>query len=132
MSLRHYVAIMMFATAFCWSAWVLVILNVNPLEATFLEFFFFYVSLFLSLLGTISLLLFGGFFIFGRAELSLYRSVKKSFLYGSIIACIGVLLLYLQSLEYLHYWNLVILGTLALFLILFRFSTRRKRTLLEN
>lgn len=125
MTLRQFITIMLFATVFCWSAWLLVLFNTDPFAASLSEFLFFYLSLFLSLLGTVSLLLFALFLLIRRGDMVPYRYVKKSFVSGSITALSVIVLLYLQSEGYLHYWNVAILGTLALFLLLFRLSTRR-------
>lgn len=115
---------MLFATVFCWTAWTLVIIYIDPFQASRVDFFFFYLSLFLSLLGTLSLICFGLLFFLRRTDAALYRYVKKSFAYAAIISLIVIVLYYLQSEGYLHYWNVATLGTLALFLILFRLSTR--------
>jgi hypothetical protein len=131
MTLRQFLGIMFFATIFCWSAWALVLINVDPLQASTSDFLFFYASLLLSLLGTASLGLFGIFFLFRRDDTVPYRFVKKSFAYGMGIACAVVILLYLQSEGYLHYWNVATLGTLALFLILFRLSTKQRLRIQE-
>ena len=48
MTLRQFISIMIFATVFCWSAWVLVIFNIDPFQASISEFVFFYLSLFLA------------------------------------------------------------------------------------
>jgi hypothetical protein len=132
MTLRQYISIMIVATLFCWLAWVMVIMNVDPFEASPSMFIFFYLSLFLALFGMISLILFGAFRLFGRGEFSLYRYVQKSFVDALAISVFLVALLYMQSLGYLHYWNLGILFAIMVFLGLFRISTKRSRHATNN
>ena len=120
MTLRQYISVMILGTIFCWSAWMVIILNVDPFVASTSSFIFFYFSLFLALLGTTSLVIFAGFRLFGRDRFALYRYVQKSFVNAMIISVLVIGIMYLQSLGYLHYWNLGILLTLFIFLGLFK------------
>jgi len=54
MSVRTYVILMIITTIVAWSGWIAVITNIDPETASIWGFAFFYFSLFLSLLGTFS------------------------------------------------------------------------------
>lgn len=122
MTLRQYLAIMTTATILCWTAWLFVIITVDPFQASRLSFFFFYISLFLALLGTTSLLIFGFYSRLGQAALPMFRHVERSFRDGCIAASLLVSFLYLQSRGWLNIINLLIfflaMGCLLLFIFL--------------
>ncbi len=116
MTFRQYLIIMTTATILCWAAWVIVLFNVDPFHAGLLNFIFFYFSLFLALLGTISLSSIFVFHFWSKSDELLFRYVKRSFRYGFITSLLLIALLYFQASGLLNYWNL---GALILIIILF-------------
>ena len=106
---------MTLATLLCWASFIIVVNSVNPFNTSVLGFIFFYSSLFLSLIGTLSLL---GFllrhllnknqFISEQVVISFRQSI-----WLSIIIIVG---LYLQSQKLAAWWNLLILLFLMLVL----------------
>ena len=110
---------MIIATTLCWLAWVMVILNVNPFTDSGLGFTFFYISLGLALLGSISLIFFGLYYFFSRKDLPLFRFVQKSFQAGLFFSLLLILLLFLQGQGYLNRWNVLIFLTIVILLTIY-------------
>jgi len=95
MSLRSYLVLMIVATSLCWLAFSLVIRIVNPETTNWLGFLLFYLSLFLSLVGTTALIGFIVRFIGLKHELVLYSvraAFRQSFLFAFFIAAVLFLL----------------------------------------
>lgn len=126
MNLRQYIFTMLFATTLCWVALLFVMVNVDPFETNTLGFVFFYVSLFLSLLGTISLVIFLVYRLFASRELPLFRYVQISFRQSLYISFFIILFLFLQGTEYLNMWNAIVL--VSMFVLFISFSLSVKRT----
>ncbi len=108
MSLKKYLILMGLLTAVCWILWVVVIFNINPFEAEFLGLLLFYISLFLALLGTLSLI---GFFLrtlFSKQELvfkHLGGSLRQAFFFSTLI--VGTLLL--KGTKLYSWWAIILL-----------------------
>jgi len=95
MSLRSYLVLMIVATSLCWLAFSLVIRIVNPETTNWLGFLLFYLSLFLSLVGTTAIIGFIVRFIGLKHELVLYSvraAFRQSFLFAFFIAAVLFLL----------------------------------------
>lgn len=56
MSLRHYLVLLIVGTLACWSAWFVVLFNIDPKQSGFVGLAGFYASLFLAALGTLTVL----------------------------------------------------------------------------
>ena len=109
MTLRQYLILMTLGTLICWVAWVFVIFNLDPYQAGFISFLFFYASLFLALLGTFSVC---GFLVRRRLlkdDEVVFRHVKKTFRQGIIFSVFILLVLFLLQLKLLAWWNLTLL-----------------------
>ncbi|PIT94823.1 hypothetical protein COT96_02615 [Candidatus Falkowbacteria bacterium CG10_big_fil_rev_8_21_14_0_10_38_22] len=86
---------MIVATSLCWLAFSLVIRIVNPETTNWLGFLLFYLSLFLSLVGTTAIIGFIVRFIGLKHELVLYSvraAFRQSFLFAFFIAAVLFLL----------------------------------------
>lgn len=116
MTLKPYLVIMFLATIFCWIAWSVVVINVNPFQSDDVGFCFFYVSFFLAVVGTFSILTFLCRWFFSGSDEPIFRFVKKSFRDGFLISFFATTVLYLQARNYLRLWNLAVL---AVFFILY-------------
>jgi len=123
---------MTFATVLCWFSWGIVILNINPFEASLGGFLFFYVSLFFSLLGTASLIAVLLYRLFSRQGLPLFRYVQKGFRDGCVLAGGVILLLFLQSKSLLNWWNIGAFIFVLFFLVLFQRSTQRSSSAVDS
>ena len=125
MNLRQYIITMMFATFLCWVAWGFVIVNVDPFAASVLSFVFFYVSFLLALIGTVSLVIFFVYRLFGSHEIPLFRYVQISFRQAFLLSLSLMGLLYLQGRGLLNIWNALILITMFVLIISFTLSVKR-------
>ena len=118
MTLRQYLRVMILATILCWFALGMVIINIDPFATGESGFFFFYASLFLSLVGTLSLVIFLLYHWFNRSSLPLYRYVQKSFRDGMGGAAGLILLLFLQGHGLLRVWNVVLFAVVLIGVLL--------------
>lgn len=123
MTLRAYLIIMSITTILCWFAFIFVLWSVNPGITNWIGFLLFYLSLFLSLVGTGALIGFVVRFVGLKHELA-FRSVgdafRQSFLFSFLITAV----LFLLSKNLFSWLNLVLLiiglSVLEFFLISYR------------
>lgn len=105
MTLRLYLITMLMATVLCWLSFGLMLVNVDPTAATSLMFGFFYTSLFLSLTGTFSLVLFMVYQRWHSADIPLFAYVSKSFREGNVLAAFVSVILFLRGVDWLTWWT---------------------------
>lgn len=125
MNLKQFLIVMGIATVVCWIGWIILIFKVDPTDSGFVEFMVFYFSLFLSLLGSFFLLTFAVRKLFNKLDMD-YKIVAVSFRQSIFFAGLFVLVLFLQSMSLLAWWNLLII-VLALCLLEFFFLSGQKR-----
>jgi hypothetical protein len=125
MTLKKYLILMSICTLFCWLAWVLVINYIDPTETGVLGFVFFYSSLFLAVLGTMSVFGFAFRMKIFKDEL-VYKQVGTAFRQAVMFGVLVVGSLFLQSKSLLTWWN-IILFVLALTVLEFFFISYKKR-----
>jgi len=111
--------VMVLATILCWVSWFFVILNIDPFETNLSGFIFFYVSIFLAMVGTFSIILFSSYQVVNKRERPMYFHVQKSFRDSIVMAIFITALLYLQGSGLMNVWNFVILVSAALSLLIF-------------
>ncbi len=116
---------MIFATILCWAAWAFVLFFVSPKGAGTLGLLFFYLSLFLGLLGVFSIIGFGVRYLFKRREFA-YRQVKTAFRQGAMFSLLLTSSLFLQSQRLLVWWN-TILFVLLLAVVEYFFLSEEER-----
>lgn len=124
MNLKQYFTIMLLGTIFCWIAWLFVVFNIDPFQDKGIGFSFFYVSLGLALLGTISIISFLIRKSLGKDNLPMFRYVKQSFKDALFVAIVLILMLFLQGKGYLNWWNTIIFVVAILFSALFILSSK--------
>lgn len=125
MSLKKYLILMSVCTLFCWLALVLVINYIDPTETNLLGFLFFYLSLFLACLGTMSVLGFAVRMKFLKDEI-VYKQVGTAFRQAVMFSFLVTGSLFLQSKSLLTWWN-ILLFILALTILEFFFISYKKR-----
>lgn len=121
MNAKNYSLIMGVATIIAWVGFFTIIFNFDPQEANWIIFVLFYLSLFLAVSGTLSIIGFFARILLLRKRSILRYLVAESFRQATIVAAALVVTLILQSVRILTWWNmaLLILATAALeFLIL--------------
>lgn len=122
MTLRQYLIIMILATILCWISWVFVLFNVDPFRDTGIGIIFFYLTLFFSLLGTVSLKAFLLSYQFSKADIPMYRHVHRTFVTGLVFSIAFIGFLFLQGKGILNLLNTIIFFCIILFFVLFRLS----------
>ena len=108
MTLKKYLFLMTLATLLCWSAFVLVLIFVNPYQTGWLGHLFFYLSLFLSLVGVFSIIGFLVRYLVARNDFA-YNQVKIAFRQALMFALLLVAILILQAFRLLVWWNMLLL-----------------------
>ena len=117
---------MIFATFMCWASWAFVIINVDPFTSTIFGFGFFYVSLFLALIGTCSLILFSLYRLIEKDDQPLFRYVQKSFREAVVVAAFGVGFLFLLGKDWLTLWSGLMLATIFVLTVSFSVSLKSR------
>lgn len=116
MSLRSYLFLMFIATLLSWVAWVFVLLDISPFDGNLLGLFFFYLSLFMAVVGTFSVI---GFMIrrlVMKNDEVVFRHVRRTFRQGILLGLAIILILILLSENLLYWWNAIILVILFIFI----------------
>ena len=108
MTLKSYITIMTILTLICWGAFVYVLFTINPDSTNWIGFSLFYVSLFLSLVGSSALLGFTVRFV-ALKQILAFRSVKEAFRQSFLFAALVVLSLFLLSQGLFTWLNLAFL-----------------------
>lgn len=108
MSLRKFLITLAVSTVFCWLAWVIVIMYINPQTAGSVGLFCFYMSLFVGLVGTLSLV---GFFVrfFINKHEAPFRFLGISLRQGALLSLLVVGGLLLQGAHVLVWWSILLL-----------------------
>jgi hypothetical protein len=96
---------MMLTTLVCWSAWVFTLITIDPNLTNWIGFLLFYVSLFLSIVGTAAITGFFVRFIVLRQKLA-FHSVKEAFRQSFLFAILIVISLLLLSRDLFTWMNL--------------------------
>lgn len=119
---------MLASTAAAWAAWLIVLFRVDPFASGPVGFLLFYLSLWLSLTGTISLL---GLMIRAKIkkEEAIFRQVSNSFRQATFLGALIVGLLYFQGHRLLTWWNLIlfVIGLMFLEFFWLSYSSVRRR-----
>lgn len=126
MTLHKYLLLMGMASLVCWLAFLLVVFYMNPYSAGFVAVGFFYVSLFLSIVGSFAVL---GFIVrrkFLQGEL-IFRQVAVTFRQAFWFGLFAVVSLWLQHAKLLTWYNLLLLILVLAVLEFFFLSTNRTR-----
>lgn len=123
MTLSSYLIGISISTALCWVAWILTLVNVDPVLTGTWGIVSFFVSLLFALIGTITIV---GFYL--RLWLSsneyYYENITISFRQAALISFCVVGILGLQALRILSIFNGV-LFVLSILMLEFYFLARR-------
>ena len=115
MTLKKYLMVTALATAVCWTVFLFVSSVINPESTSWLGFLLFYLSLFMSVSGTASLIGFLIRFVALKHELAFYAvriAYRQSFMFALFI--IAILILLSQSLfTWLNLFMLVAVFVIA-------------------
>lgn len=106
MTFRMYLLIMALATVLSWIAWTGVLISTNPYEAGLPGFLIFYLTLFMGLAGTLTLL--GVVYrvkILRRHEVKI-REVRRSFRHAIALSSAAIISLALSAQGGFRWWYL--------------------------
>lgn len=104
---------MILATLLAWFGFYIIINNFDPEQANWVVFLLFYGVLFLSVLGTLSLLGFWLRRLWNRKRGIVRIMAVESFRQGIIFSVVLMFALWLQSMRVLTWWNILLLIILA-------------------
>ncbi len=124
MTLRQYLSWLAVGTLISWGAFIAVLNYLNPNTAGKTGLIFFYLALFLSLAGTLTLFGFAWRYWRHREEI-LFRHVSISFRQGLLLSLAVIITLWLKSNSLLTWWNLGLLIVGLTLLEFFWLSVRR-------
>jgi len=120
MTLKKYLKTMTVTTVICWIIFIYVILSINPDTTNWIGFLLFYSSLFLSIVGTTTIIGFIVRFVAIKQKLAFHlvkEAFRQSFLFALLII-ISLLLLERNLFTWLNLFFLIIsLSILEYFLI---------------
>lgn len=125
MSLKQYLLLMSVGTLFCWLAWIFVIFKISPIDSGIVGIFSFYLSLFLAIVGTFSVL---GFLIRGfilKNEDAVFRQVKNTFRQSIFVSTVVTLMLLMLSKGWLYWWTALMLMMSFVFIEAYLFTNRK-------
>lgn len=126
MTLKHYLTSTGGATAVAWTLLTVIVLSINPFAAEPVVLAVFYLTLFLALAGSFSVV---GFVLrlglLGKRRLVAFQ-VFVAFRQGILLAVLAVLLLYLRTVSQLN-WLSVGLALVGLTILEFVFISLRLR-----
>lgn len=108
MNLKQYIFFLLVGSIISWCSWILIIIKINPYSAGIVSFSIFYAALFLSILGTVSVL---ATIIRNRTSglLTVEHIIYLSLRQGTLIAILILVALYLSHIGYLSWWMILIL-----------------------
>ncbi|MBU1203406.1 hypothetical protein KKH39_05180 [Patescibacteria group bacterium] len=113
MTIRSYNIAMLLATVLAWLGFFIIINSFDPYQGGLSIFLMFYFTLFLSILGTLSLLGFLLRSVWNRKRGIARVMVMESFRQAVIFSSVLLVALFLQSLRLLTWWNTLLLVVLA-------------------
>ncbi len=125
MTLRQYLLLMSLGTVACAIAWLFIIFTIDPTQAGIIGLTFFYVSLFLTLLGAFSVV---GFLLHRKLvsdDMAVFRHVRRTFRQSIIFSLFFIAVLLLLQKQWFNWWNLAILVFLVVVTEGIIFSSRK-------
>ncbi len=127
MTLKIYLITMSLITVFCWGIFIFIVNLINPDTTNLIGFILFYLSLFLSLIGSSALIGFFVRFIVLRRQLVFY-AVKTAFRQSFLFSLFLISLLFLFSQSLITWFNLILLIIIftILEIIFSSFSNKKK------
>lgn len=128
MTFRMYIIFMSVATLLSWAAWALVMWNMDPTQAGFAGFFMFYLTLFMALIGSLTLLGVLYRVLLLRRRNVLTREVRVAFRHAVLLSVVAIVSLALSGQGLLRWWvilGFVIFMSVLEYLFLIREESRR-------
>ncbi|MEI6288751.1 MAG: hypothetical protein WCP18_04265 [bacterium] len=124
MNLKQLLIVIILATIIAWGVWVMFLYQIDPTQSGIFDFALFYSSLFISLVGTFFLASFAWRRIFNKFSLE-FRIVGTSFRQAIFLSFLLVGLLFLEHLNLLTWWN-IILFVMSVVIVEYLFISQRR------
>ncbi len=113
MSFRAYLVFMGISTLIAWLAWVVLLFNIDPTQASLFVFIIFYFTLAVGLIGTIALFGIAYRKLVVRREELVIRQVRVAFRHAVLLSSVAVISLALSAEAVFHWWVLLVLISVA-------------------
>jgi hypothetical protein len=126
MSFKKYIILMIVATVLSLISFVFIIFKINPEDTTSIGFALFYISLFLSISGCLSLLMIALRWIFVK-NLAFFSNIIKSFRQAILFSVTIISFLLLKSIDLLKWWNMILIIGVVVGIEFFFVSHRVRR-----
>ena len=109
MSFKWYMWCMSLATLLAWAGWVMVLFTIDPMESGITSLILFYLTLFVAMIGTLSV--FGVLYRvrFLKRDQLLIREVRIAFRHAVMLSSVGIVSLALSAQGLLTWWNFLAL-----------------------
>jgi len=126
MALRNCLIGLVASTVLCFSAWILILLNIDPTMTNWQGFLLFYLSLFFALAGSFTLI---NFFIRNKffSGKPLFRQIEVSLRHGIFFSTIIIGMLILQKME-MSNWQNTLLLVIGVIVLEFYFMNRERNS----
>ena len=119
MTYKDYSIVMAIATVAAWVAWIVVLVAIDHSSSGWLGFLFFFLTLGIAIMGTLSIVG-AGIRIWIRREELVSRHVSRSFRQGLLLALLGIGALGLLAASLFTWWTaLLLILIISLFELVF-------------
>jgi len=109
MSVKIYFFGLTLVSLLSWFCFGTILFFFNPQKAVWFIFFLFYLTLFLALVSSLTLIGFSLRRLYNRKEVAFYQ-MSDAFRQGFLLALVFIGSLILQRIGWLHWWSLLILA----------------------
>ncbi len=128
MTFKHYLIVMAIGTLGAWIAWTVTLVSINPIETSMIGFIFFYLTLFVALVGSFSIIGAGLRVLIKKPDV-ISRQVSIAFRHGLLFGSLIIGSLILLSQDILYWWSMTLfIAVMALVEIFFLTSRRGRKT----
>lgn len=108
MRIRAYLSLIGLGTCLAWVAWAIILLNIDPTEASVPEFGVFYLTLFCGLVGTLTFFM-TIFRVFVLRRKVVGREIRVAFRHSILFSVVTIFSLFLSAVEKFSFWYTLIL-----------------------
>jgi hypothetical protein len=126
MGLKAYLSFIGLGTFLAWFAWIVVLFNVNPEESGIAGLIMFYLTLTVSVVGTLTVIMTVMRVYMLKREV-LGREIRIAFRHSIMFGAIAVFSLVLSSAGKFHAWHVIVLAAIALLIEYFFLQFHRGR-----
>jgi len=107
MTFKQFLSVMIVGTILAWTAWTINLFTTDPTQTSILGFMFFYITLFIALVGSLSILGSGIRVLIIRPDV-ISRQVYVAFRHSILFALLIIGCLILISFDVLRWWSILL------------------------